>query len=134
MAPMRAPELHGTALLQPCTLLHAPECTFAEQSVNEHKISVDTQCVVRSGQTVDLKNRTRCGVCHSRGLVLLFCLFGNPHFCMFILLRNTAVERCTVRLILQLNPSSVTGWHTGITSACESVSPFSVAHQSEYIR
>lgn len=46
---------------------------------------------------------------------------------MFILLRNTAVERCTVRLILQLNPSSVTGWHTGITTACESVSPFSVS-------
>lgn len=54
IAPMHAPELHGTALLQPCTLLYAPECTFAEQSVNEHKMSVDTQCVLWSGQIVDL--------------------------------------------------------------------------------
>jgi len=37
---MHAPELHGTALLQPCILLYAPECTFAEQSVNEHRMSV----------------------------------------------------------------------------------------------
>lgn len=55
IAPMHAPELHGTALLQPCILLNAPECTFAEQSVNEHKMSVDTQCVLWSGQIVDLK-------------------------------------------------------------------------------
>lgn len=122
---MHAPELHDTALLQPCTLLYAPECTFAEQSVNEHKISVDTQCVVWSGQIVDLK------IAHIvvyDTAVGCFCCFVYLviFFCMFILLRNSAVERCTVRLILQLNPSSVKGWHTGITTACESVSPFSV--------
>ncbi len=80
-----------------------------------------------------LENRTHCGVWHCRGFCCFVYLVFHI-FCMYILLRNTAVERCTVRLILQLNLSSVTGWHTGITTACESVSPFSVAHRSEYIR
>lgn len=83
IAPMHAPELHDTALLQPCILLYAPECIFAEQSVNEHKIGVDTQCVVWSGQIVDLKIAHIVVYGTVVGFVVLFIWYSTFFACIF---------------------------------------------------
>lgn len=88
IAPMHAPELHGTALLQPCILLNAPECTFAEQSVNEHKMSVDTQCVLWSGQIVDLN------IAH----VVVYGTVVGGFSCFYLLIRIFLCLFCFVTL------------------------------------
>lgn len=119
MAPMHAPELHGTALLQPCILPNAPECTFAEQSVNEHKMSVDTQCVLWSGQIVDLK------IAHA---VVLGTVVGG-FSCFYLVIRIFWCLFCFVTL-RKTYSSIKSEWCDrlayGITTACESVSPFSI--------